>query len=179
MSLKEEYSAKIMQELKQALWKNNSLALPKIDKIIVNVWVWSYLQKWKRTIEDVIDMITKITGQKPLVVNSRVSVSNFKLKKWVPNWIKVTLRWKKMFDFIEKLITVCLPRIRDFRWVSKKAFDTVWNYTLWISDITVFPEIDLDDISKSHWIQIVFSIKNSNKDDSFKLLKAIWLPFEK
>ena len=180
MNLKEEFVGKIIQELKIALKRKSIYQVPIINKLVINVWVWTYLLKAKTVVDDVVDNVSKITGQKPIVINSKLAVSNFKLKKWVPNWVKVTLRWKKMFDFIEKLISVWLPRERDFRWISKKSFDDRWNYNLWIKDVTIFPEVELDDISKTHWVQIVFSLANcDNKEDSQKLLKALWLPFEK
>lgn len=179
MTLRQDYKTTITGQLKELLKKVNIYQVPELKKIVVNVWVWSYLLKWKTSVDDVVDNITKITWQKPTVVNSKLAVSNFKLRKWMPNWVRVTLRWNRMYDFVEKLINVSLPRARDFRWISKKAFDQSWNYNLWLSDVWIFPEIELDDIWKTHWVQITFSVKAQAKDESVELLKALWLPFEK
>lgn len=179
MLLKDKFKKEIIGKLKTQLWKKNIYQVPRLEKIVINVWAWTYLTKTWRTIDEIIENLSKITWRKPVVVNTKLSVSNFKLRKWMANGVKVTLRWDAMYNFLEKLITIVLPRIRDFRWIPKKTFDKVWNYSLWVKDITVFPEINLEDISKSHWLQINFSIKSQEKSESFELLKILWLPFEK
>ena len=174
MTLRQDYKKTIIGKLKELLKKWNIFEVPELEKIVVNVWVWSYLLKWKTSVDDVVENITKITWQKPIIVNAKLAVSNFKLRKWMPNWVRVTLRWNRMYDFLEKLIKVALPRARDFRWIPKKAFDQMWNYNLWLNDIWVFPEIELDDISKTHWVQITFSVKAKAKNESVELLTALW-----
>jgi large subunit ribosomal protein L5 len=94
------------------------------------------------------------------------------------NWVKVTLRWERMYNFVDKLINLALPRVMDFKWLSKK-FDKEWNYSVWIKDISMFNEINLEDISKTHWLQINFSIKNGSRENSLALLQKMWLPFKK
>ena len=178
MSLAKDIT-KITGDLKTSLNKKNIYQVPRIKKVIVNVWIWTYLLKWWTTADDIVDNITAITWQMPVVIKSKLAVSNFKLRKWVSNWVKVTLRSKKMYDFLEKLITITFPRERDFRWISKKSFDKSWNYSFGIKDVSVFPEISMDDISKVHWLQITISMDSESKEDSLELLQKIWLPFEK
>lgn len=179
MQLKDKFKNEIVGKLKKELWKKNIYQVPKLKKIVINTWIWTYLTRSWRTCEEVVENLTKIFWQKPIVINTKLSVSNFKLRQWMANWVKITLRWEKMFNFFEKLVNVVLPRIRDFRGVSKRTFDKTWNYSLWISDITVFPEINLEDISKTHWLQINFCIDAQEKAEAFELLKNLWLPFEK
>lgn len=180
MNLRQKFYKEILAKLKKDLWKENDFEVPKLDKLVINVWVWSYLQNWSwRSVDDVVDNITKISWQRPVIVKSKIAVSNFKLRKWMSNWVRVTLRWDVMYNFVEKLVHIALPRVRDFKWVSKKAFDKNWNYTLWISDVTIFPEISLEDISKTHWLQLNFSTSASNKEEAWELLKNLGLPFQK
>jgi len=180
MNLRQKFTKEILAKLKKELGKKNDFEVPRLTKIVVNTWMWSYLQwGWWRSANDVVDNITKITWQKPVIVNSRLAVSNFKLRKWMPNWVRVTLRWDKMYNFLEKIINVALPRIRDFKWVSKKSFDKNWNYTLWLRDVTIFPEINLEDISKAHGLQLNFSTTSEDKNWALELLKHLGLPFQK
>jgi len=169
---------KIKKDLQSELSLKNPNEVPSLEKVVLNVWIWSYLNKWKTSIDDVIENISSISWQKPLIIKAKMAVSNFKLRKWMSNWLKVTLRWKNMYNFLDKLINLVLPRVTDFKWLSKK-FDKEWNYSIWLKDISVFNEINLEDISKTHWLQINFSIKNSSKDNSFALLEKMWLPFKK
>jgi len=169
---------KINKELKWELSLKNENQIPFLDKIVLNVWVWTYLTKWKTSIDDVIENVSLISWQKPLVIKAKLAVSNFKLRKWMSNWVKVTLRWEKMYNFLDKFINLVLPRVMDFRWLSKK-FDKEWQYSVWLKDITIFNEINLEDISKTHWLQINFSIKNASRNNSYALLEKIWLPFKK
>jgi large subunit ribosomal protein L5 len=165
MSLIKKVKWELVGKLKEKLWKKNVYEVPKIEKIVINVWIWTYLQRWSwRNAEEVVDNIAKVTWQKPVVINTKLSVSNFKLRKWAPNWVKVTLRWEKMYAFLDKLISIVFPRTRDFRWISKTSFDKDWNYVIWIKDIAVFPEINMEDISKTHWLQINFSINSKWKE---------------
>ena len=169
---------KINEELKSELSLKNKNQVPSLEKIVLNVWVWSYLTKWKTSLDDVIENIAAISWQKPLIIKAKLAVSNFKLRKWMSNWVKVTLRWERMYNFLDKLNNLVIPRIMDFRWLSKK-FDKKWQYSIWIKDITIFNEINLEDISKTHWLQINFSINNASKENSFALLSKMWLPFKK
>jgi len=169
---------KINKELQSELSLKNENQVPSLEKIVLNVWVWTYLTKWKTSIDDVIENIALISWQKPLVIKAKLAVSNFKLRKWMSNWVKVTLRWEKMYNFIDKFINLVLPRLMDFRWLSKKL-DKEWQYSIWVKDITIFNEVNLEDISKTHWLQINFSINNASKEKSYALLEKMWLPFKK
>lgn len=180
MNLRQKFNKTLLAELKKVLWKKNDFEVPRLEKIVVNTWVWSYLQwGWWRSIDDVFENITKITWQKPVIVNSKLAVSNFKLRKWMANWIRVTLRWEKMYNFVEKLTNIALPRVRDFKWTSIKSFDKNWNYTIWLNDVTIFPEIALEDISKTHGLQINFSTSSKDKNWALELLKLLGIPFQK
>lgn len=170
--------SKINKELQKELSFKNENQVPSLEKITLNVWVWTYLQRWKTSIDDVIENVSLISWQKPLLIKAKLAVSNFKLRKWMSNWLKVTLRWERMYDFVDKLRNLVLPRIMDFKWLSKKL-DKEWQYSVWIKDVTIFNEINLEDISKTHWLQLNFSIKNAWKENSLALLEKIWLPFTK
>lgn len=179
MTLNKKLLEKVSKDLQKKLWKKNIYQVPRITKITINSWVWTYIARWAwRNISDVVDNITNISGQKAIVIKAKLSVSNFKLRKWMSAWVKVTLRWDKMYWFIDKMTNIVFPRVRDFQWISKKL-DKMWNYSIWLKDVSVFPEISLDDIWKTHWIQINFSIDTESKEDSFELLKTLNLPFKK
>jgi len=169
---------KINGELKKDLSLKNENQVPSLEKITLNVWAWSYLLRWKTSIDDIIENISLISWQKPLIIKAKLAVSNFKLRKWMTNWVKVTLRWERMYNFLDKLINIVLPRVMDFSWLSKKL-DKEWQYSIWVKDISIFNELNFEDISKTHWLQINFSIKNASKENSLALLQKIWLPFKK
>ena len=180
MSLKDTFNTTLAEELKKNLWISNVMAIPKLKKITLNVWAWSYLKQSGRSIDDIVENLTKITSQKPVITKSKKSISNFnKLREWENNGVLVTLRGDIMYNFLEKLIALSLPRSRDFQWVSKRAFDQDGNYSLWIPDISIFPEIRFEDITKIHGCQINFSTTAKEQSGGFELLKILWLPFKK
>lgn len=179
MSLTQDIKGNVSKQLLVLLGKKNVYELPKIKAVVVNVWVWTYLSKSWTSIDDVVANIAAITCSAPVIHKAKLAVSNFKLRKWMQCWVRVTLRWKKMYWFLEKIIKVVLPRVRDFRWIKKKSFDKLWNYSFWLSDVTVFPELHIEDINKTHWIQITIVIDSDSKENSFELLKLVWLPFQK
>ncbi len=178
MSLQEHYKKKVAIELKKKLNVKNVHAVPKLVSVHVNVGIGSYVSSGKDH-EDVVKNITAITGQKPMVQRSKKAISNFKLKINMPTGVLVTLRGKRMYDFVEKLISVVLPRIRDFRGISPKAFDGKGNYSIGIKEHSVFPEILSEDVSKIHGVQVNIRTNAGNNDDARELLTALGFPFKK
>lgn len=178
MSLKERYKKEILKALQKELSIKNPMRVPKLKKIGINVGIGSLMQRQK-DYSLVVENITKITGQKPVVVSSRVAISNFKLRKGMPVGVKVTLRKDKMYEFLDKFVNVVCPRIRDFRGVAKKGFDGKGNFSMGLKDCTVFPEISMDDLNKIHGLQI--SIETTAQDDKEgeALLSAFGFPFKK
>ena len=178
MNLKEIYKTEIVPQLQKELGIKNPYAVPRIKKIIVNVGIGSYVQKYK-DFSDVIKNITTITGQKPIVINSRVAISNFKLRKDMPVGIKATLRKDRMYQFLFKLIHVTFPRLRDFRGFSPTCLDGQGNLNIGIKDYTVFPEIIPEGVTKSHGLQICITTSAKNNDEAKALFQAMKFPFKK
>lgn len=179
MSLVTTYRQKVLPAVQKKLGIKNVLATPGIEKIIVNIGIGSYTQKKDKDYNPLIERIAAITGQKPLLTHASKAISNFKLRIGMPNGIKVTLRKKRMLSFIDKLIHVALPRIRDFRGISKKAFDGNGNYSIGLQEITAFPEVRVDDVSKIHGLQINIVTSTNDDKQAFALLESIGLPFKK
>jgi large subunit ribosomal protein L5 len=178
MSLLTEYRQNVSPSLAKKTGRKNPHALPQFTKITVNVGIGKYMTG-EKTPATVIDGIAKITGQQPVVRNARMSISNFKLREGMPVGVTVTLRKQKMYDFLERLIKVVFPRIRDFRGFSPKAFDGRGNYSLGISDHLIFPEIPTDEIVKSFGVQITFSTTAENDEEARMLFDEFGFPFRK
>lgn len=172
------YREKIAPELMKTLGLNNIHAVPRLKAVIINVGIGSSVAAGKDH-EEVVKNVTIITGQKPIVSRSKKAISNFKLKINMPSGVITTLRGKKMYDFVTKLIDVALPRIRDFRGISKKAFDGRGNYSLGIREHTAFPEIRADDVNKIHGIQVTIQTTAGDDKKAFELLKSLGFPFKK
>jgi large subunit ribosomal protein L5 len=179
VSLVTTYRQKVIPAVQKELKISNVLAVPRIEKIVLNIGIGSYVQKKDKNYAPLVDRVAAISGQKPVVALSSKSISNFKLRAGMPTGIKVTLRGKRMLHFIDRLVGIALPRIRDFRGVSKKAFDKGGNYSIGLSEITAFSEVRVDDISKLHGMQINIVTTATNTNDSFVLLKALGFPFKK
>lgn len=180
MSLLKTYKEKIRPELKKELHVKNDFQVPAIKKIVVNVGIGTYVAKVNSDFSPVEETILNITGQKPVVRKSRKSVSNFnKLREGQPNGLVVTLRRQKMFDFLEKLITITFPRIRDFKGISDKIFDGNGNINIGIVDHTVFPEVNVQDAVKPHGIQITIVTNTSKDSEARALLDKVGFPFRK
>ncbi len=157
----------------------NPMAVPQIDKVVVNMGVGEAISDVKILDRAAVDLAT-ITGQKPTIRRAKKAISNFKLRENLPVGCKVTLRRARMYEFIDRLVNVSLPRIRDFNGVSRKSFDREGNYTLGIQDQGIFPEIDPG--ARDHRIQgmdITFVIKGGDKDKNFELLRLFGMPFAK
>lgn len=171
------YEEEVIPLLKQKLGIKNRYAAPKIQYVKVNVGIGSYVSAGKDH-EEIIKNVAKITGQKPVMVKSKKSISNFKLKIGMPVGVSVTLRGRRMYEFLSKLINAVLPRIRDFRGISPLAFDGRGNYSFGISEHIVFPEIDPEDISKIHGLQITIVTSAKTNEQGLELLKTLKFPFK-
>jgi len=176
--LLEKYRNEIVPELAKQFNFTNIFAAPRIEKIVVNMGVGEALQDVK-ILDKAVEELGLITGQKPIIRRAKKAISNFKIRQGVPIGCKVTLRSRRMYEFMDKLINIALPRIRDFRGVPSDSFDQAGNYTLGITDQTIFTEIDIDRISRSQGMEITFVIKNSKKKGySLELLRLFGMPFK-
>lgn len=177
-NLKQKYVEEVVPALQKELGLENPIAVPRIDKVIVNAGVGEH-SKDDKFIQKVVDDITKITSQKPVKTLARKAISGFKIREGDVVGVKVTLRGDRMYDFLHKLIDTALPRVRDFRGISTKAFDGQGNYSIGIKDHTVFPEISADTIDYTFPLQIVISTTAQNQEEGYKLLKSLGFPFKK
>lgn len=178
VDLKKQYKEEVRAELKKKFNITNEMAVPKIEKIIVNSGIGSAYSKDSKVVGEITDIIAQITGQAPVVTNAKISVSNFKLREGMPNGVKVTLRNEKMWDFLSKLIHITLPRVKDFRGIFEKAFDRKGNYTLGIKEHTIFPEIDTSIMSKIRPLQVVIVTSAPNDEQAYELLAGLGMPFK-
>jgi large subunit ribosomal protein L5 len=174
--LKERYNSEIKPALIAKYNYSTPMMCPKVDKIVLNMGVGDAIVNSKALDEAVSDL-TQITGQKPIVTKAKKSIANFKLREGMKIGAKVTLRGERMYDFLDKLVSIILPRVRDFRGVSDKAFDGRGNYTFGIKEQTIFPEIALDKVSKVRGLDIVVVTTAKTDEEAFELLKLMGVPF--
>ena len=179
MTLQETYTTEITPKLQKALSCNNIMEVPRIEKIVLNMGIGSYIRNWNKDYSILQNHLALISGQAPVVKNAKKSISNFKIRDGMPVWLSVTLRWTNMYEFVEKLIHVVLPRVRDFRWISPYSFDTEWNYNFGIKEHTIFPEVPQEDVVENHGIQITVKTTAKNKNEAKALLLEMWFPFSK
>ena len=177
--LQAQFKDDIAPKLKEELGVKNVNAVPKVNKITLNIGIGSIIQSQGKDFSHIIGNLAKITGQKPVVTKARKAISNFKIREENPVGLTVTLRGKRMYDFLSKLINVTLPRVRDFRGLSPKAFDGNGNYSLGFKEHIVFPEIDADDVLHLHGVQITINTSAKNDEEGRALLKAFNFPFKK
>ena len=177
-SLKEKYESTIKNELMTKFNYSSVMEVPKLEKIVVNIGVGEASHDSK-FIEAAPNDLETITGQKPIITKAKKSIAGFKLREGQSIGTKVTLRGDNMYNFMEKLIRVALPRVRDFRGVSPKAFDGFGNYTLGIKEQLIFPEIDYDNVLKIRGMDIVFVTTAKTNEEAFELLKGFGMPFRK
>lgn len=175
--LKTKYQEEISQNLKAKFGFASVMRVPKLQKICVNQGIGSSISD-KKMVENAIQEMTTITGQKAVSTKAKKDVSNFKLRKGVPVGVRVTLRGDKMYEFLDRLVAVALPRTRDFRGVNKKGFDGHGNYTLGVKEQIIFPEIDIDKVNKMNGMDITFVTTAQNNDEAFELLKEFGMPFK-
>ena len=173
--------AKYTNEVAPALMKKFSyksvMQVPKLTKICLNRGVNGAVAD-KKLIDIAVDELTTITGQKALATRSKKDISNFKLRKGMPIGARVTLRGEKMYEFLDRLVAVALPRVRDFKGVSDKAFDGRGNYTLGVTEQIIFPEIDIDKVNKITGLDITFVTSANTNEEAYELLKELGMPFK-
>ncbi len=177
--LLEKYRKEIVPALMQELKLKNSMAAPGISKIVVNMGVGEALQDIK-ILEKAMEELAAITGQKPIMRRAKKAIANFKIRIGSPVGCKVTLRRRIMYEFMDRLINIALPRIRDFRGVSMDSFDKAGNYTLGLGEQGIFPEIEYDKLTRTQGMDITFVIKNvKSKEEARLLLKLFGMPFSR
>lgn len=177
--LKQKYETEIAKELQQELGITNPMATPKVTKIVVNAGIGKEFASNNNVANEFAQDLALITGQKPVITKSKKAVSNFKLRENTDNGLKVTLRGEAMWEFLDKLVNIVLPRVKDFRGISADAFDTKGNYALGIKEHTVFPEIDTNKLVKIRTLQVIICTSAENNDHGRLLLRKLGMPFRK
>lgn len=176
--LKEKYLSEISPALMSKFGYKSIMQVPKVEKIVINMGVGDAVQNTK-ALDAAVEELTIITGQKPVVTKAKKSIAGFRLREGMPIGAKVTLRGERMYEFLDKLIAISLPRVRDFRGVSKKAFDGRGNYTLGVKEQLIFPEIDYDKVSKVRGMDIVIVTTANSDEEARELLTQFGMPFQK
>jgi len=176
--LKESYVKQYAKELQKDLGLKNIHDVPVLEKVVVNVGLGRGKDD-KKLFEAATNTLRKVTGQQPVQTYAKKSIASFKLREGNPIGLKVTLRGDRMYEFTDRLIRIVLPRLRDFHGVSLKAFDSTGNYSIGITDQSVFPELSFEETTTLHGLQVIFVIKNRSSSDSKALLEKFGMPFEK
>ena len=176
--LKEDYSSRIVSALKEEFGYSNIMQVPKLDKIVVSKGVGAAIAD-KKLIDYAVEELATITGQKPVVTLSKKDIATFKLRKGMPIGVKVTLRGTKMYEFLDRLITASLPRVRDFDGIKATGFDGRGNYTLGVTEQIIFPEINIDKVNKISGMDITFVTSAPTDKEAKSLLTELGLPFKK
>lgn len=171
-----KYNDSVLPKLAEELGRTNKLSLPRLVKITINQGVGIAMQD-KKHIEVAVEALAQIAGQKPLVTRARLSVAGFKLREGVAIGVKVDLRGRRMWEFLDRLISVALPRVRDFRGVSSRGFDGHGNFSMGLSEQLIFPELNPDKYTRVQGMNITFGIKNATNAESLKLLTYMGMPF--
>lgn len=176
--LKVRYNNEIVNTLVEQFNYASVMEVPKVDKIVVNMGVGDAVSNAKN-LDKAVDELALLTGQKPIITKAKNSIAGFRLREGMPIGAKVTLRGQRMYDFLDKLISVSLPRVRDFQGISNKSFDGRGNYTLGIKEQLIFPEISYDNVDKVRGMDIVIVTTAKTDEESYALLKALGMPFRK
>lgn len=176
--LKQSYQKDVFPALKEKYAIKNVMSVPKLEKVVINVGLGRAVAEPK-IVDKVVDDISKITGQKPIITKAKKAISNFKLREGMPIGVKVTLREARMYEFLDRLFNIALPRVRDFRGVSAKGFDKDGNYTLGLKDHTIFPEINIDEVGSPFGMNITVVSTAKNGEQCTELLTALGMPFRK
>ncbi len=179
MSLQETYKTEIAPKLQKELGLDNVMEIPKIEKVVLNMGIGTYIRSGNKDYSVLQEHLALISGQAPVVKNAKKAISNFKLRAGMPVGLTVTLRGDMMYAFLDKLVNVVLPRVRDFRGISPKSFDPEGNYNFGIKEHTIFPEVPQDDVVKNHGIQITIKTTAQNKEAGKALLTEMGFPFAK
>lgn len=175
---REFYEKEIIPAMMEKFSYTNKMAVPKIEKVVVNVGLGEAKENAK-AIDAALTDITTVTGQKPIVTKAKKSVANFKLRAGMPIGVKVTLRGEKMYSFLDRVISVALPRVRDFQGVSGEAFDGRGNYTLGIKEQIIFPEISYENIDKIRGMNVIIVTTAKSDEEAHELLKLFGMPFKR
>ena len=173
--LLERYNKTILPEMAQRLGRSNRHSLPRLEKIVVNMGVGAAISE-KKYLEEALDALTQISGQKPVVTLARQSIAGFKLREGMAIGCKVTLRGVRMYEFLDRLVSVALPRVRDFRGLNPDAFDGHGNYSIGLSEQLVFPELNADKFTRTQGMNIAVVTSTESNDEARELLKAFGVP---
>ena len=176
--LKERYETEIVKSLMEKYGYKSVMQCPKVEKVVLNIGVGDATTNSK-ALDDAVAELTLIAGQKPVITKAKKSIAGFKLREGMPIGCKVTLRGEKMYEFLDKLMNISLPRVRDFRGVSKNAFDGRGNYTLGVKEQLIFPEINFDKVNKLRGMDIVIVTTATTDDEGRELLTQLGMPFQK
>ena len=174
--LQEKYKNEILPALEKELDIQNPMALPKLEKIIINMGVGSAINE-KKHLEEAVDALTQISGQKPVVTAARKSIAGFRLREGMKIGCKVTLRRQRMYEFLDRLICIALPRVRDFRGLNPNGFDKRGNYNMGLAEQIVFPELNPDKFTRPQGMTITIVTSAKNDDDARLLLRKFGMPF--
>lgn len=176
--LKEKYTNEIVDSMVEKFDYESVMEVPEVEKIVLNMGVGDAVAN-SRNLESAVNEMTLISGQKPIVTRAKRSVAGFRLREGMPIGCKVTLRGRRMYDFLDKLVNVSLPRVRDFRGVSQNSFDGRGNYTLGVKEQLIFPEISYDDVNKVRGLDIVIVTTADTDEEARELLTELGMPFKK
>jgi len=174
--IKQKYVDDIVPALKEKFQYSSVMQVPKLSKIVLNKGIGAAVAD-KKLVDQGVEELSLITGQRAVSTKAKTSVSNFKLREGMPIGAKVTLRGQKMYEFLDRLMTVALPRVRDFKGISEKGFDGRGNYTLGVTEQIIFPEISIEKVNRISGMDITFVTSANTDEESFALLKAFGLPF--
>ena len=176
--LQEKYQNSVRAELQKQFNYSSSMEIPKIEKIVLNMGVGDATSNSK-VLDDAVAEMTKIAGQKPVVTKAKKSIATFKLREGMPIGCKATLRGERMYEFLDKLISIALPRVRDFRGISADAFDGRGNYTLGVKEQLIFPEINFEEVKKIRGLDVVIVTTAKTDEEGRALLKLMGMPYKK
>lgn len=175
--LKTRFKEEIAPKLKETLGVKNEMAVPMVTKIVINCGIGTYVKSHNKDYSSIVDNLAAISGQKPVITKAKKAISNFKTRKGEDIGVMLTLRGPRMYDFLNKLINIVFPRVRDFRGLSPKAFDGRGNYSVGFKEHTVFPEISPDDVIRLHGLQVNISTNAGSNERGLALLTALGFPF--
>ncbi len=179
-TLRVKYKEEIVPELMKVLGLNNPHEVPRLEKIVVNMGLGRLSEAGRddKVFERAMEELAAITGQRPIITTARKSIAGFKLREGAKVGCKVTLRGNRMYEFMERLVTLALPRVRDFRGLSTTSFDGRGNYTIGIREHTIFPEVDIGKVDKIKGMNITFVTTAKNKEEAIELLRRLGMPFK-
>lgn len=176
--LRQKYENEVKNQMVEKFGYKSVMQIPAIDKIVINMGIGDAVSNSK-VLDEAVAELALITGQKPVITRAKKSIAGFRLREGMPIGCKVTLRGERMYDFLDKLVSVSLPRVRDFRGVSKKSFDGRGNYTLGVKEQLIFPEIDFDKVNKVRGMDIVVVTTANTDEEARELLTQLGMPFQK